>query len=105
MISRGDKVSVLDEAVDGVVISVEKDQVTIETSDGFMMTYFVNELIKINKSSNLEQSIRSFDLNKIKKEKEESKPRSFEKKRKLRAKFHRQNLIYTSKNWLKILKE
>ena len=67
MISRGDKVSVLDEAVDGVVISVEKDQVTIETSDGFTMTYFVNELIKINNSSNLEQSIRSFDSTKIKK--------------------------------------
>lgn len=85
MISRGDKVSVLDEAVDGVVISVEKDQVTIETSDGFTMTYFVNELIKINNSSNLEQSIKSFDLNKIKKEKEEPKPRSFEKEKKIKG--------------------
>ena len=85
MISRGDKVSVLDEAVDGVVISVEKDQVTIETSDGFTMTYFVNELVKINNSSNLEQSIRSFDLNKVKKEKEEPKPRSFEKEKKIKG--------------------
>ena len=86
MISRGDKVSVLDEAVDGVVISVDKDQVTIETNDGFTMTYFVNELIKINNSSNLEQSIRSFDSTKIKKEKEEPKPRSFEKEKKIKGK-------------------
>ncbi|MCZ8198455.1 MAG: DNA mismatch repair protein MutS [Flavobacterium sp.] len=85
MISRGDKVSVLDEAVDGVVISVDKDQVTIETSDGFVMTYFVNELIKINNSSNLEQSIRSFDSTKIKKEKEEPKSRSFEKEKKIKG--------------------
>ena len=34
MFSKGDKVSVLDEAVDGVVLSVKDKQVTIETEDG-----------------------------------------------------------------------
>ncbi|MBN8642158.1 MAG: Smr/MutS family protein [Flavobacteriales bacterium] len=49
----GDKVSVLDEAVDGVVIGVKNNEITIETSDKFVMTYFVNELIKLNNSNEL----------------------------------------------------
>ena len=42
----GDRVSVLDEAINGVVVAVENNDITIETTDGFMMTYFVSELIK-----------------------------------------------------------
>jgi hypothetical protein len=38
MFNKGDKVSVLDEAINGVVIST-KDKVTIETEDGFMMIF------------------------------------------------------------------
>lgn len=49
----GDKVSVLDEAVDGVVIEVKNNEITIETNDKFVMTYFVNELIKTNNSNEL----------------------------------------------------
>ncbi|HLP62957.1 Smr/MutS family protein [Flavobacterium sp.] len=49
----GDKVSVLDEAVDGVVIEVKNNEITIETNDKFVMTYFVNELVKINNSNEL----------------------------------------------------
>ena len=82
MFSKGDKVSVLDEAVDGVVLSVQDKQVTIETSDGFVMTFFVNELIKLNKSSNLMNSIERIDIGVIAKEKEMPKPRSFVKERK-----------------------
>lgn len=49
----GDRVSVLDEAVDGVVIEVKNNDITIETNDKFVMTYFVNELIKLNNSNEL----------------------------------------------------
>ena len=63
---KGDNVSVLDEAIDGVVISVHNNHITIETTDGFMMTYFVNELVKINNTNDLSESIRSFNPNKIK---------------------------------------
>lgn len=49
----GDKVSVLDEAVDGVVIEVKNNEITIETNDKFVMTYFVNELIKIHNTNDL----------------------------------------------------
>jgi hypothetical protein len=39
MFNKGDKVSVLDEAINGVVSTKDKE-VTIETEDGFMMTFF-----------------------------------------------------------------
>ncbi len=78
----GDKVSVLDDAIEGVVKSTQNNQVTIETSDGFLMTFFVNELIKTNNSNELDSDIRSFNSAKIKSEKEEPKPRSFVKEKK-----------------------
>ena len=58
----GDRVSVLDDVIDGVVVKVEKNQITIETTDKFMMTFFVNELIKINVTSNLNYFNRSESL-------------------------------------------
>lgn len=78
----GDSVSVLDEAVDGIVKSVNGDQITIETTDGFVMTYFVNEVIKNQKFSGLYKTNDSVDLNKILKEKEIPKVRSFVKEKK-----------------------
>lgn len=82
MFIKGDKVSVLDEAINGVVISLNDGKVTIETKDGFMMTFFVNELIKVNNSNNLLDSIKSINVQSIAKEKEIPKPRSFVKERK-----------------------
>ncbi|HQF47234.1 MAG TPA: DNA mismatch repair protein MutS [Flavobacterium alvei] len=82
MFNKGDQVSVLDEDVNGVVMSVKDKQVTIETTDGFVMTYFVNELLKINKFSNLMDSIERINIGDIAKEKETPKPRSFVKERK-----------------------
>src|SRR4051812_47581715 len=82
MFSKGDKVSVLDDAINGVVISVQNNEVIIETEDGFMMTYFVNELIKNINTSDLGKSIESFNLHHVKKEKEIPNPRTFVKEKK-----------------------
>lgn len=79
---KGDKVSVLDDAIDGVVLSVQGNQVLIESADGFGMTFFVNELIKTNNSNDLEFGTGSHNLNQVKKEKEIPKPRSFVKEKK-----------------------
>ena len=81
MFSKGDKVSVLDEAMNGVVLSVKDKQVTIETEDGFVMTFFVNELIKIHVTSNLMDSIKRINVSEISKEKEIPKLRSFVKEK------------------------
>ena len=42
----GDNVDVLDDAINGVVTRVEYDEITIETSEGFDMTFNKNELVK-----------------------------------------------------------
>jgi hypothetical protein len=82
MLNKGDKVSVLDDAINGVVVAVKEKEVTIETEDGFMMTFFVNELIKVNKTSNLMDSIQRINVIEVAKEKEIPKARSFVKERK-----------------------
>ncbi|WP_366187506.1 Smr/MutS family protein [Flavobacterium ovatum] len=84
MLSKGDKVSVLDDAIDGVVLSVKGDQVEVETTDGFSMTFFVKELIKLNDSSSLDDSIKMINISAVQKEKEIPKPRSFVKERKVK---------------------
>lgn len=80
--NKGDKISVLNEAMDGVVVSVQNDRVTIESDEGFVMTYFVNEIIKQNNANDLYANIGSHHLNKAKQEKEIPKPRSFVKEKK-----------------------
>jgi len=82
MFSVGDKVSVLDEAINGIVTSIKNREISIETTDGFTMTFFVNELIKVNDTSILSENTGSFNSSKIKIEKEEPKPRSFVKVKK-----------------------
>ncbi len=82
MIIKGDKVSALDEAIDGIVLEVKNNEITIETTEGFTMTYFVNELIKINNSNVLNTNNGSFNLNEVKMQKEIPKPRSFVKEKK-----------------------
>ncbi|MBD3581453.1 Smr/MutS family protein [Flavobacterium selenitireducens] len=69
----GDRVAVLDDAFEGIVSSVQNDRVTIETTDGFQMTYFVNELIKVNDSKELRNQIGSFNPHQVKSTKEEPK--------------------------------
>ncbi len=81
----GDQVSVLDEAVNGVVVSIKNNEITIESDEGFTMTYFVNELIKNFKTSTLSKNIGSFNSDKIKLDKEIPKPRSFVKDKKIKG--------------------
>lgn len=82
MFTKGDQVSVLDEDVSGVVVAVKENEVTIETTDGFVMKYFANELLKIHNSNNLMNAIKQINIALIAKEKEIPKPRSFVKERK-----------------------
>ena len=52
-----DTVSVLDEAIEGVVVSVTTTAITIETTDGFLMQFAPNELLKINSNDDLKTLI------------------------------------------------
>jgi dsDNA-specific endonuclease/ATPase MutS2 len=78
----GDKVSVLDEAIDGVVTAINSNQITIETTDGFPMTYFVKELVKNLISNDLKGFISNAAISQVKVEKQQEKKRSFTKEKK-----------------------
>lgn len=54
-----DKVSVLDDAIDGVVTAISSTEITIETTDGFLMKFLKNELIKISNATDLINTIKS----------------------------------------------
>lgn len=79
MITKGDKVSVLDDAIDGVVLDIIGSDVTIETGDGFTLTFKSSELIKMGSSNDMNFS---FNKNQIISEKEVAKPNYINKEKK-----------------------
>lgn len=86
MLSKGDYVQVLDENEEGVVISVNGDTVTIETKDGFNLTYKPNELLKIGKDDTVDirsASTRS-SVSEALQDKADPKKRSFTKEKRSR---------------------
>lgn len=80
----GDKVAVLDDDISGVVIKVKNNEISVETTDSFVMTFFVNELVKINNSNDLSSFFSTQSLGSVLKEKEEPKKRSFIKEKRSR---------------------
>ena len=44
MFNIGDKVSVLDDAIDGIVTKIQKDVITVETTDGFELNFAPKEI-------------------------------------------------------------
>ena len=47
MFNKGDKVTVLDDAMDGIVTAVSGDAITVMTTDGFELKFQSKELLKI----------------------------------------------------------
>jgi dsDNA-specific endonuclease/ATPase MutS2 len=80
----GDKVAVLDDDISGVVIKVQNNEISVETTNKFVMTFFVNELVKINNSNELSGFFSIQSLGSVLKDKEEPKKRSFVKEKKSR---------------------
>jgi ribosomal protein L9 len=83
---------VLDEAINGVISTKDKE-VTIETEDGFMMTFLVNEILKVNDTSNLMDSIKRINRDEIEKEKAIQNREVLSKSEKIRTRELHQNLI------------
>ncbi len=83
MFSKGDKITVLDDAIDGVVLSVTGNSILIETTDGFELSFSPKELIKIG-AENLNFGIPNQSIQEIIKQKEIPKPRTFIKEKKTR---------------------
>ncbi|NJB37602.1 MULTISPECIES: Smr/MutS family protein [Flavobacteriaceae] len=47
MFKKGDSVEVLDEPIKGNVIAINNNQITIETEDGFPLTFSAKQLVKV----------------------------------------------------------
>jgi dsDNA-specific endonuclease/ATPase MutS2 len=78
----GDKVAVLDEAIEGEVVAVKNNEIFIKTTDDFVMTFFVNELVKLQKTSDLNNLFSSKSISEVLKDKKEPVKRSFTKEKK-----------------------
>ncbi len=70
---KGDKVSVLDDAISGVVTAVNGDEVTIVTADGFELDFLKKELIVMDGSLS-KKKLSQMDVSSIISEKEHKKP-------------------------------
>ena len=81
MFNKGDKVTVLDDAMDGVVTAVLGDQITVLTTDGFELKFSSKELLKMS-DDELKMGLGGQNVAQILKEKELPKPRSFVKEKK-----------------------
>jgi cell division ATPase FtsA len=68
-----DKVEVLDDALKGIVINVQGDEVTIETSEGFSLDFNESELVKIEAQQSRMISMNDEAFSEILKEKEQNK--------------------------------
>ena len=62
----GDRVEVLDEVMQGKVVAVFNDEITIESEDGFMLNFMPNELVKISGDSPIKVS--NFEVAQVKSE-------------------------------------
>ncbi len=64
----GDLVETIDDTIRGIVVSVQKGEVTIETEEGFLFRYAPGELVKTSKSDTIQ--VTNWEVAKVKKEKE-----------------------------------
>ncbi len=81
MFSKGDKVTVLDDAMDGIVVATNGDQITVLTTDGFEIKFAPKELLKIS-GDEMKMGLGTTPVSLILQEKEIPKPRSFVKEKK-----------------------
>lgn len=67
----GDFVETIDDTIKGVVIGIEKNEITLESDDGFSLTYMTSELVKVEG----EIVVNNYEIAQIKSEKEIPKKR------------------------------
>jgi len=98
-IHKGDQITVLDEAIDGIVTDIKANTVYITTPDGFDLQFDKSEVVKVG--DELRRSAMH-NINKALQEKQEPQKRSFVKKKKEDSKevafdLHIEKLVKTTK--------
>ena len=82
MFKIGDEVTVLDDSFSGRVKAIKGGKVSIETPEGFELTFEAAELVKNHNTGELTSFFSSQSLGSVLREKEEPKKRSFVKEKK-----------------------
>lgn len=67
--TKGDVVAVLDDVMEGIVVSVDQNRVTIETTEGFLLHYEATELIALGDPDSIQRGTRYADIEKAKQQK------------------------------------
>ena len=70
----GDFVETIDDIIKGIVVAILKNEITIETTDGFTMNFSASELVKVEN----EIKVSNYEVAQIKSEKELPKKRRSE---------------------------
>lgn len=69
----GDSVETIDDLIKGIVTGVASNEITVETTDGFVMIFLASELMQCNNNDPIRVS--NYEVAKVKKEKEIPKRR------------------------------
>lgn len=103
ILNKGDKVAVLDDAIEGEVIQVKGNQIMIQTNEDFLLTYTRDELVIIEEDTSQEWFTNQ-KISKALSEKAEKSKRSFKKEKKskkegfvLEVDLHIEKLVPSSK--------
>lgn len=98
----GDRIEVLDEAISGVVVSVDGENIVLESADGFELSFKQSEVVKIEDEGlyvNTSEIINAVKEKKAGVKKEKS---GFKKKRQspppLEVDLHIENLVSSTRN-------
>ncbi|MCR8669365.1 DNA mismatch repair protein MutS [Aestuariibaculum sp. M13] len=84
----GDKVLVLDEDMSGVVQQVQGDTVSIETEDGFLLSFQAYELVKTQSNKTIKETLSSSaGIGQAIQEKEQSKKRTQQPKKRAKDRY------------------
>ncbi|HET8885270.1 MAG TPA: Smr/MutS family protein [Salinimicrobium sp.] len=72
-LKKNDSVAVLDEDLEGKIVKIVDDEVVIETTEGFLLVFHPNELVKIEQSMSEIAPIINKGMDEVLQEKEFSK--------------------------------
>lgn len=92
-----DKVSVLDDAIDGIVIAVNATQITIETEDGFPLILHEDKLVKIGTETFHFKGISDAKASKLEKKKKVTKRKTYSNEFVLVVDLHIEKLVKSKK--------
>ncbi|MFT7066303.1 MAG: preprotein translocase subunit YajC, partial [Sediminicola sp.] len=70
----GDKVETVDDIIVGVVLAIRENLISIETDEGFVLSFSPKELMLVTKNNDI--TVNNFEVARIKKEKEIPKRRN-----------------------------